>query len=288
MEEEHPSGCPLLGRPSHPDLVRTLIGMWDAPMIDLFTTRLNKWLPLYYIPPYQTTKPVCLLGGPQRLCVSLHLLSHPICLEQDSQLLRQVVPDCAMLAQPGQVSSPVGALDGSPTQAPRMGSPAVAPNGEGLSRDHLFLQRRLSGISSEREAFQKTLSRKCLGLKHSRFLLPTTASGPSSQAGVEFSPLSPTLPQVLDFLNFIFSEKKFLVQAMKGYRSPISSTLHLLAGSWGFEWDAAISSLTIGTWVWSILRRSIPPPSGISRWCSGPLWGSPMSPWISEPQVPRL
>jgi hypothetical protein len=59
----------------------------------------------------------------------------------------------------------------------------------------------------------------------------------------KFSPVSLTLPQFLDFLNFLFSEKKFSVQAVKGYRSVISSTLHLL-GSWGSDWDVGISSLT--------------------------------------------
>jgi hypothetical protein len=58
----------------------------------------------------------------------------------------------------------------------------------------------------------------------------------------KFSSVSPTLPQFLDF-NFLFSEKKFSVQAVKGYRSAISSTLHLL-GSWCSDWDIPISSLT--------------------------------------------
>jgi hypothetical protein len=53
-ETEHPSGCSLPGRPSpwtlHRDIVRTLVGMWDAPTVDLFTTRLNKRLPLFYSP----------------------------------------------------------------------------------------------------------------------------------------------------------------------------------------------------------------------------------------------
>jgi hypothetical protein len=44
----------------------------------------------------------------------------------------------------------------------------------------------------------------------------------------KFSPVSPTLPQFLDFLNFIFSEIKFSVQAVKGYHSAISTTLLLL------------------------------------------------------------
>jgi hypothetical protein len=59
----------------------------------------------------------------------------------------------------------------------------------------------------------------------------------------EFSSVSPTLSQFLDFLNFLFSERKFLVQAVKGYHSAISATL-LLLGSWGSDWDVAISSLT--------------------------------------------
>jgi hypothetical protein len=50
----------------------------------------------------------------------------------------------------------------------------------------------------------------------------------------KFSPVSPTLPQFLDFLNFLFCEMKFSVQAVKGYRSMISTTLVLL-GSWGFR-----------------------------------------------------
>jgi hypothetical protein len=59
----------------------------------------------------------------------------------------------------------------------------------------------------------------------------------------KFSPVCPTLPQFLDFLNFLFSERKFSVQAVKGYRSAISTT-HLLLVSWGADWDVAISSLT--------------------------------------------
>jgi hypothetical protein len=61
-------------------------------------------------------------------------------LEQGSQLTRQVVPDCALLTQPGLVSSPVRAPDGSTTQAPKVGSPPVAPDREGLSQEPHFLQ----------------------------------------------------------------------------------------------------------------------------------------------------
>jgi hypothetical protein len=34
----------------HQDVVRTLFGKWEAPTVDLFTTRLNKRLPLFYSP----------------------------------------------------------------------------------------------------------------------------------------------------------------------------------------------------------------------------------------------
>jgi hypothetical protein len=34
----------------HQEVVRTLLGMWDSPTVDLFATRLNKRLPLYYSP----------------------------------------------------------------------------------------------------------------------------------------------------------------------------------------------------------------------------------------------
>jgi hypothetical protein len=65
----------------------------------------------------------------------------------------------------------------------------------------------------------------------------------------KFSPVSPTLSQFFDFLN-LFSERKFSVQAVKGYRSAISTTL-LLLGSWGSDWDVAISSLS---WTMTLER----------------------------------
>jgi ribonuclease HI len=40
----------------HWDVVRTLVGMWDAPTVDLFATRLNKRLP-YSTPLSRTTEP---------------------------------------------------------------------------------------------------------------------------------------------------------------------------------------------------------------------------------------
>jgi hypothetical protein len=88
----------------------------------------------------------------------------------------------------------------------------------------------------------------------------------------EFSPVSPTLPQFLNFLNFLFSERKFSVQDGKGYRSVISTTL-LLLGSWGSDWDFAISSLTRNMTLERLRPRHSSPKWDLS-------WGSPLSPWI--------
>jgi hypothetical protein len=90
------------------DVVLTLVGMRDAPTVDLFATRLNKRLPLYYSP-----LPDDEALGVDSLSASWEGLNayayphsfHPCGLEQASQLPRQVVPDRALLAQPGLVSN---------------------------------------------------------------------------------------------------------------------------------------------------------------------------------------
>jgi hypothetical protein len=140
-----------------------------------------------------------------------------------SSRVRLCLHDCALMPQPGLVSSPVGAPDGSPMQAPRMGSPPVAP--DRLETIGYFLRER--GFS---EDFINKISwpqrESNLASYDTKWSVFRDWHGEH-----EFSPVSPTLSQFLDFLNFLFSEMKFSVQAVKGYRSAISSTLHL--GSWG-------------------------------------------------------
>jgi hypothetical protein len=129
-------------------------------------------------------------GGVSSLHLGLDAYAYPpvplilaVLNKAASSSIRLCLMHLAGLARPN--SSPVGAPNGSPTHAPRMGSPALAPGliGRVFHETPSFFKLhtwRLSGISSKREAFRKTFSIKCLGLKGSRPLLPTTASGPSS------------------------------------------------------------------------------------------------------------
>jgi hypothetical protein len=191
--------CSLPGGPSRPDRMdpRWNVGCSHGRSVRHQVEQVTS--PMLLSPPGRRSlgsgQHVSLLGGPHGLCVSPHS-SHPCGLEQGSQLPGQVVPDCALLAQPGMVSSPVGVPNGSPTQAPGMGSSAVAPDREGLSADPRFLQAsRLEtiGYFLRERGFSADVTKKM-----------SRPQSPSSETGVgntNFFPVSHStpVPRLLEF-----------------------------------------------------------------------------------------
>jgi hypothetical protein len=107
------------------------------------------------------------------------------------------VSDCGLLAKPILVSIPVELLTDHPHRLPEWYRFLWHPFRRVFHKTPSFFKLhtwRLSGISSKREAFWKTLSIKCLGLKESRPLLPMTAIGLSSETGVGNTSFLRSLP----------------------------------------------------------------------------------------------
>jgi hypothetical protein len=232
----------------HRDVVWTLVGMWDAPTVYLFATRLNKRLPLYYDPPpgrrsLWSGQPGCLLGGPHRVCVPPTPLILLVLNKAASSRVRLcLIAPC----WPNQ------------SWFPEWDRRLWHPIGRVFHETPSFFKLhawRLSAISSESGFSEDVLNKSETGVGNTSFL------------------------RFLPHLSFLFSGKKFSVQAVKGYHSAIYFTLHL-QGSWGSDWDVTISSLTRNMTFERPRMRHSSPKWYLSVVLGGAPRGCPLSPWI--------
>jgi hypothetical protein len=127
--------------------------------------------------------------------------------------------DRTLLVQPSMVLNSTRVVDRPPQEAPRVGSPPLAPFRESLPQRPFFLQAsRLETIRCllrARQFSEDAIS--CLTLAQRRGTIDAYQSKWSiyqtwcGKEGVH--PVFPTLPKLVDFLNYLFTERKLSVSS---------------------------------------------------------------------------
>jgi len=175
----------------HMDVVSQLCLLWDSPTVDLFATRLNKRLPLYISPlPDEDALEVDSLaaswdGLNAYAYPPISLIQHVLNKVSTSQVRVILIAPC----WPNQAWFPVllELLTDLPRRIPNWERLLWHPIGRVYHQTPSFYNLhawRLSGMASEREAFQRRLSDRCLNLKGSLPLHSTRVSGLSTRIGV--------------------------------------------------------------------------------------------------------
>jgi hypothetical protein len=129
-----------------------------------------------------------IMGRHECLCIPSDP-SHSGNAEQGDDGQGSPISDRTLLAQPSMVPNSASVVDRPAQEAPRVGSPPLAPFRESLPQ------------------------------------------------------LFPTLPNLVDFLNYLFTERKLSVSAIKGYKSALAASLRLI-GCWENVWEHVYDSST--------------------------------------------
>ena len=175
----------------HQEVVIAVANMWDAPTVDLFATKLNKRFPLYYSPlPDPEALGVDSLAASWEGLIAYAYPPTPLILPVLNKVASSKVRVCLIApCWPNQAWFPVllDLLVAHPRRLPLWDRLLWHPLGRVFHENPVFFRLhawRLSGISSEREAFRRTLSSKSLDLSGSQPLLHMTASGLLTETGV--------------------------------------------------------------------------------------------------------
>ena len=185
----------------HQEVVQRILSLWGSPTVDLFATRLNFRLPVYYSP-----LPDDGALGVDSLSVTWDDLDAyafpPVALL--TPVLAKIARSRAQISLiapywPNQAWFPVllELLVDHPRRLPDWTHLLWHPIGRVYHQTPEFYRLhawRLSGVPSESEAFRKKLSKKSPDPKGVLPLCPTTASGPSFGTGVGNVDLIQVLP----------------------------------------------------------------------------------------------
>jgi hypothetical protein len=133
------------------------------------------------------------------------------------------------------VSNSTRVVDRPPKEAPlpEWDHPPLAPFRESLPQLPFFLQAsRLETIRCllrVKQFSEDAITDSCLTLAQRQGTIEAYQSKWSvyqtwcGKEGVH--PVFPTLPKLVDFLNYLFTERKLSVSAIKGYKSAIATSL---------------------------------------------------------------
>ena len=201
----------------------------------------------------RSRQPVSPVGRAERVCVPSPAADSTR-LEQSGQLQGQSDSDCTVLAQSGVVPSVAGAPSGPPTQNSPVVSSAVAPDCDDLSRKSRFLQAsrlEIIGVFLRKRGFSEDVVQRMSQPQRGSTLASYQGKWSIFQSWCrdsDTSPVSPTIPKLLDFFSFLFNEKSLSVPAIKVYRSAIATTLKA-TGNWNLCWEDDIAALFRGMLV---------------------------------------
>jgi hypothetical protein len=198
--------------------------------------------------------------------------SHSGSAEQGDDGQGSPMSDRTLLAQPSMVSNSTRVIDRPPQEAPRVGSPPLAPIRASLPQLPFFLQasrlETIGCILRAKEFSEDAIS--CLTLAHqSKWSVYQTWC---RKEGVH--PVFATLPKLVDFLNHLFIERKLSVSAIKGYKSTLATSLRKI-GCWENIWD---DTCTTALRTMSVARPRVKVQT--FPWFSELLWGSHLNQWI--------
>ena len=222
-------------------IANSVFQMLNYPSVDLFATCFNHKLPLY-VSPVPNNHALAIdaineLKSSSCLCISSKN-SDTFCSSQDMAISVQYSSYCSSLAPTPVVlrgittvsissnsSSTLSKnIDTSKRKVSTSKSPITRPSCLGvikqLIRDNKFSQNYADFVSKSRQtSTQEVCDAKWIVYSnwcHRK----------------KVNPVSAPLTIIADFLIYLFSEKKYQISTIKGYRSMISNTLKFKTGDW--------------------------------------------------------
>ena len=178
----------------------------------------------------ESGQPSAVLGRSLCLCIPTNS-PNPIMPKQDQIGQSRGHPDCAILAEPGVVSRPRGLVNRfSNNPSPNEDSPQTVILPPVSSMTSIAEPSRMAIISGyiEQRGFSKQVSQ--------RLSVPQRKSTSEVYDGKwkvfrqwcqsqQLNPATTSIPDIADFLLFLFSEKKLSISTIKGYRSCLSQVM---------------------------------------------------------------
>ena len=218
----------------HPQVFQGICQVWHKPMVDLFATSLNAKLPTYVSPvPDEGLADRCiehLLGGSGRLCFLSS--SHPSSVSSENDHLQvqshcdstRVAGDALVLGSGGIVSQ--GSTEASSSvQSPEATLQSQIPQESGVSEPPCLVSGLLQEgqgvfsveVADRIKAPQRESSRRVYDSRWAIF----QKWAQENQVDVT----KPTIPQIADFLNHLFTDRNLKPRTIAGYRTSVADGL---------------------------------------------------------------